>query len=128
DPDSALTEAQLISVRTIPVDTTKAIKDIKPPLDVPFTFREALPYIISAIILAILVIVIVRLLRKKKKSPVEIKVKVPTRRPHEIAMEALKQTEAEKLWQQGFFKRYNSNVSEIIRTYIEYRFGIYAFE
>ena len=47
---------------------------------------------------------------------------------HEIALEALKKTEEEKLWQQGFFKKYHSMVSEIIRTYIEQRFAIQALE
>ena len=43
--DSLTTEAQLISVTTLVVDTTQGIKDIKPILDVPFTWQDALPYV-----------------------------------------------------------------------------------
>ena len=32
----------------MPVDTTKAIKDIKPPIEVPWTLADFLPYIIGA--------------------------------------------------------------------------------
>jgi len=126
--DSVLTEAQLITVRTIQVDTTKAIKDIKATLDVPITFREILPYLIGLLVVVVLTLLIIRELKRRKKKVVPVQVKIPTRPPHEIALEALKQTEDDKLWQQGFFKRYHSNVSEIIRTFIEHRFSIQALE
>lgn len=128
DTDSVSTEAQLIAVRTIQVDTTKEIKDIKAPLDVPFTFREALPYIIGGLVLIALMIAIIVTIQRMKKKPVEVKIKVPLRPAHEIALEELKKTEAEKLWQQGFFKKYHSSVSDIIRMYIEHRFSINAME
>jgi hypothetical protein len=128
DSDSVSTEAQLITVRTIPVDTTQAIKDIKATLDVPLTFREVLPYIIGMLIAVILTIIIIRQLKKRKKKVVEVKVKIPSRPAHEIALEELKKTEEEKLWQQGYFKKYQSAVADIIRTYIEHRFSINAME
>lgn len=128
DSDSAFTEAQLISVRTIQVDTTRAIKDIKAPLDVPLTFKEILPYLLGALIVLVITLLILRELKRRKKKVVPVKVKIPSRPAHEIALEALKKTEEEKLWQQGFFKRYHSMVSEIIRTYIEHRFSIQALE
>jgi len=128
DTDSVSTEAQLLSVKSIPVDTTKAIKDIKATLDVPFTFREAIPYILAGLGIILLVILIVYFIRKNKKVTVEQKPKVPARPPHEIALEALRQTDAEKLWQQGYFKKYHSNVSDIIRSYIGHRFSINAME
>ena len=40
--DTFPTEAFLISVKTIPVDTTQAIKDIKAPLSVSMTLKEIL--------------------------------------------------------------------------------------
>src|ERR1051326_662127 len=39
------TEALLLSVNTVAVDTTKNIKDIKPPIEVPFSWKEYLPYL-----------------------------------------------------------------------------------
>jgi hypothetical protein len=126
--DSVLTEAQLITVRTIPVDTTQAIKDIKATLDVPLTWKEILPYVLGALVLAGLIILTIREVKRRKKKVVEVKVKIPSRPAHEIALEELKRTEEEKLWQQGYFKKYHSAISDIIRTYIEHRFSINALE
>ena len=127
-PDSLLTEALLMQVQTVPVDTTKAIKDIKPPLDVPFTFREAIPYILGGLAILALVWLAVYLMKKRKRKPEEIIKKVPLRPAHEIALEALKKIQEQKLWQQGYYKEYHSGVADTIRTYIEHRFSITAME
>jgi len=37
-----LTDSILLSVNTVPVDTTKAFKDIKGPMSVPWTLKEML--------------------------------------------------------------------------------------
>jgi len=126
--DSLSTQAQLLSVVSIQVDTTKDIKDIKATLDVPLTLKEILPYIFAVLIVIILIGLIIYLQKKNKKSTTIVKRKIPLRPAHEIALEALKQTEEEKLWQQGFFKKFHSNVSDTIRLYIEHRFSIGAME
>ncbi len=126
--DSFLTEALLMQVQTIPVDTTKEIKDIKPPIDVPFTFKEALPYIIGGIVIAVLVWLLIRWLKKRKRKPEEKVKKIPVRPAHEIAIESLEKIREQKLWQQGFYKEYHSGVSDTIRAYIENRFSITAME
>lgn len=40
----------------------------------------------------------------------------------------LRRLERRKLWQRGFVKQYHSEVTEIIRRYIERRFGVMALE
>ena len=126
--DSLSTEALLMQVQTIPVDTTREIKDIKPPIDVPFTFREALPYILAGVAAIVLVGLIVYLVKKRKRKPQEVVRKIPARPPHEIAIEELKKIQEQKLWQQGFYKEYHSAVEDTIRIYIEQRFSITAME
>ena len=126
--DSITTEALLMQVQTIPVDTTKEIKDIKPPVEVPFTFKEALPYIIGGLAAVALVWLIVYLVKKRKLKPEEVTAKIPDRSAHEIAMEALKKIQEQKLWQQGLYKEYHSAVTDTIRMYIEHRFTIAAME
>jgi hypothetical protein len=128
DADTISTEAMLVQVMTVPVDTTREIKDIKPPVEVPFTFRDALPYIIGAIVLFGLVYFIIRYLQKRKKIIPEFKPKAPPRPAHEIALDALRKIAEQKLWQQGFYKEYQSAVADIIRAYIEHRFSIPAME
>lgn len=127
---NAETEALLISVHTVPVDTAqKAIRDIKMPLKVPFSFAEALPYILVAVGVIGLILLIIYLRKKfRKKEVAKPAVVIPKRPPHEIALEELKKLEGERLWQQGLVKQYHSRLSDIIRTYIEHRFGIIAME
>jgi hypothetical protein len=43
-------------------------------------------------------------------------------------LEELRKTEEQKLWQQGFYKQYQSAVADTIRMYIENRFMISALE
>ena len=128
-PDTLSTEALLISVRTIPVDTTKEIKDIKATMDVPISWKEILVYVIAALVLILLVFFIIREIRRRRKMPKpEVKIVVPVIPPHILALEALKKTMEEKLWQQGLYKQYHSSVSDTLRAYIEGRFEINALE
>ena len=126
--DSVSTEAMLMQVQTVAVDTTKEFKDIKPPVDVPFTFREAIPYILAGLAIIAAIIVITRLLKNRKRKPIEVKRKIPSRPAYEIALEQLRKIEAQKLWQQGSYKQYQSAVADTVRAYIEHRFTIPALE
>jgi hypothetical protein len=128
DYDTLSTEAMLLHVMTVPVDTTQQIKDIKPPVEVPFTFMDALPYIIGAAVLFVIVYLLIRYLRKRKKVIPQVVIKKPKRPAHEIALESLRKIQDEKLWQQGFYKQYHSAVTDAVRTYIEHRFEINAME
>lgn len=117
-----------ITVIGVKVDTSKDIKDIKPPLSLGISWREILPYIFGAIA-AIALIWAINYVRKKRKKGEKIyQPQVPSRPAHEIALEALRKLEAEKLWQQGRVKEYHSRVSDIVRTYIEHTLSINAME
>ena len=119
----------LLQVNNVQADTTQAIKDIKPPLSEPFKISELAPYFYGLLALAVLIIAgyyVVRNLFKKKEMVVEPpKPKVP---PHETAMVALEKLRQEKTWQEGKFKFYYSQLSDIVRIYIEGRFKVQALE
>jgi hypothetical protein len=125
----AQTETLLLKVHSMVVDTTKAIKPIKGPLKVPLTFREILPYLLGGIIILLIILAIIYYLRKRKKSEpvfqIRPKIEIP---PHEIALTAIEKLKGKKLWQQGKIKEYHSELTDIIRNYIELRFGIMALE
>lgn len=126
-PDTISTRPLLITVTGITVDTTRAIKDLKGQIGVPYTWRDFLPWILGAI----LVFMIIYLLRRyfKKGKPAAIAEKpAPLRPAHETALEALNELEAKKLWQNGNHKAYHSSISDIIRTFIEHRWKIHAME
>ena len=126
--DTFSTEAFLITVKTVEVDTTLAIKDIKAPLTVPLTWQEILMYAFIALLIIGFFFLGVYLWKRRKKTVSPLIPKIPSRPAHELALEALKKTEEEKLWQQGLFKLYHSNVSDILREYIERSFDINALE
>lgn len=114
--------------RTMDIDTSAEIKDIKAPLDAPLSFADFLPYIIGVTILLVLIYLAYFLLKRRKyKKPEEEKYdpKIP---PHILAIESLNKLEEKKLWQQGEIKQYYIELTQIIRLYIERRFEIDAME
>lgn len=125
--DTLSTEALLMGVRTISVDTTKEIKDIKPLMNVPYPWREKLPYLIGgALLLGALIYLAIRYSNRKKV--VILAPPKPKTPAHTRALQSLKNIEDQKLWQNGFTKRYHIEVSDTLRGYIEERFDIRAME
>lgn len=123
------TEPLLIQVGGVKVDTTQAIKDIKPPIEEPFSFKELIPYIgWGLLIIAIITGIVWIIYRYKKNKPIIVippKPKIPA---HVIALEELEKLKTEKLWEQGNIKQYHSRLTDILRAYIEDRFKISALE
>jgi len=125
------TDALLLQVNTLPVDTTLAIKDIKPPMSEPFQWRELIPYVAwglaAAALVALIVFITIRLSKNKPVTVVAEQKKVVVA-PHIIALNELEKLREQKLWQEGKTKQYYSALSEILRTYIEGRFKVNALE
>jgi hypothetical protein len=130
--DTALRHAQsdplTIHVSSVQVDTSKAIKDIKPPLDVPLTWKEISFYTgIIAAIAALLYAIYYYV--KKRKKPEEPQAAEEAKIPAHIqAIARLRELEEKRLWQQGNVKAFYSEATEIVREYFERRFGIMALE
>ena len=117
-----------LMVQTVQVDTTKAIYDIKQPLAVSYTLWDWLKdhWIWVAIGLAVIVAIIGVIWYLKKRPKVEkviiqVKPDVPA---HTIALNKLQQLRDKKLWQQDAVKQYYSELSDIIREYLEKRYVI----
>ncbi len=117
-----------IFIRGVGVDPSQEIKDIKPPLSVPITFAQILPYLIGVIATLLVGILLYYIIRKRQQKDIWKIFSEPKRPPHEIALDALRYLEAEKLWQRGEVKLYHSKLTDIVRTYIEDRFNIKAME
>jgi hypothetical protein len=117
----------VIVVRGVEVDTSAEIRVIKPPLDAPLTFAELLPYIVAVGLAALLGWLVYYILKKRRRG--EKIIPGPAPRPaDELALEALRSIEAERLWQRGKVKEYHSALSDVIRTYIERRCAMPAME
>jgi hypothetical protein len=63
--------------------------------------------------------------RREKAEPAKPAVVLP---PHEVALEALKVLEEKQLWQDGHFKRYYTELTDILRTYMDGRFKVSTLE
>jgi hypothetical protein len=117
-----------VSIVAIPFDPKGDIKDIKPPLDAPWKFEDFLPYLIALLIIG-LVLVAYYYYRKWKKRREEGFVPAkPSIPPGQIALAALRSLEDKHLWQQGKVKQYYSEVTEIIRRFLEDQYGVLALE
>ncbi|MDL2311955.1 hypothetical protein LJC68_03645 [Bacteroidales bacterium OttesenSCG-928-B11] len=118
-------------IQTVGIDTTAQLRDIKQPVKVPLTFKEVLPYIIivmvAAVLIGLVVLLVLKMRIKKKKPAPSVKPK-PKIRPDIAALAALENLWIKKLWQTGMIKAYYSELTEIIRTYLDECFGIDAME
>jgi hypothetical protein len=122
------TQAQLLTVNLIPVDTTKAIRDIKAPIEIGLTWQEIALYCALGILIIGLTILIIYLVRRKKGMPLPRMPEKPKRPAHEIAIEELEKIKEEKIWQQGNSKHYYTRISDVLRVYISNRWNFDALE
>ena len=119
----------LLRVTTFDIDTaTMTIHDIRPVKHVPVKFGEwagwATLGLLALAMLVALVWVIVRLAQKK---PVFGKEK-PAEPPHEKAIRELNELVHQKLWQNGRHKQYYTRLTDILREYLDGRYGVGAME
>ena len=121
-----------LMVQTVQVDTTKAIYDIKQPLSVSYTFWDWLKdhWVWVALGLAVIIAIIgvIWYLRKRPKTVTIIKEIKPDVPAHIIALGKLQQLRDKKLYQQDAVKQYHSELSDIIREYLEKRYVVKTHE
>lgn len=117
-----------ISVTGVPIDPKGDIKDIKPPLDAPWKFEDYLPYLITLAILAVIVAAYYYYRKKKRERELAHLPPKPTIPPGQAALAALRILEDKHLWQQGRVKEFYSEVTEIVRRFLEDQHHLTALE
>lgn len=122
------TNPLFLMVHTVRVDTTHEIKDIKPPFSIPFTLAEIAVYVGVALLIGGLAYLLYRYWKKRQQKKAGVAYTAPPRPAHLVALEELAILKEKKLWQQGLVKAYYSEITEIIRRYIENRFTLMALE
>ncbi len=109
-------------------DTTQVVAPIKDVVREPFQWQDALPYIFAGLAaLAVLIggIWFFNRGRKKLKPPVSKKANHP---PHILAALKLAELKRSTLLSEGKIKEYHSELSYIIREYLEGRYKTPALE
>jgi LPXTG-motif cell wall-anchored protein len=127
------TAALPLEVTEVKVDTTKAIFDIKEPLAVKYSFMDwlrdnAKVVAFSALGILLLAALIWYLIKKRKNKPAKVAPPKPVIPLHTIALDKLNALKTQKLWEQGQVKQYHSELTDIIREYLEKRYNINALE
>ena len=123
------TDLQVLTVHTLAVDTTLAIKPIKGPVRIPVSWIEYLKWILTGLVfLAIVGFFIYYYLIRKKGEPVFMLRPKVKYLPHERALMELEKLRVKKLWQSGKMKEYHTELTDILRKYIEDRFHLAAME
>lgn len=130
--DTIMSRALGLSVTTVDVNPeTDDVKDIKPIMSAPFSWQEFLSWtgiaigIIAA--LALLAFVLMKYVFKKKVPFIDHEPE-PLLPPHVVALQRLEQVKEEKMWQNGKIKEFYTEITDIIREYMDRRFGINAME
>ncbi|MDT7831263.1 hypothetical protein RQM59_02670 [Flavobacteriaceae bacterium S356] len=123
-----LTDSILINVATVPIDTTKQkMFPIKSIQEEPYVFDDFKPYLIWVILGLLLIGLLLYFILKKKKIEEQEEI-IPLLPPYEEALEKLKVLDHKLLWQNNKIKQYYSELTEIIREYIEKELKVPALE
>ncbi|MCB2196187.1 MAG: hypothetical protein KQH79_10015 [Bacteroidetes bacterium] len=126
--DTLRTDTLIFKVNALPVDTTKAIKDIKMPYEAPLSFAEVYPWAGGGLLLALVIFIVIYVIRKiKRKEPI-IKRFKPREPAHIIAYRDLDKLKNDKLWQQDKIKDYYTVLTDILRMYLWNRYAIRTLE
>ena len=100
-----------------------ALRDIKPQATLPSP--PLWPWIVAVLLLFILLALIgLWLYRANRRT--EPQVIIDTRSPHQIALAEFDQIEAQKLPQQQRFKEHYTQVTDVLRTYLEGAYNVSA--
>lgn len=118
-----------VQVQTIAADTSKPFKPIFGIREVNRPIAQIIQYILIGLIALATILFLIYYLRKKAKQkgpkpkPLE-----PTLLPHEKALKQINHLKAENAWQNQNQKQYFTDLTDVVRTYLEEQFQIDSFE
>ncbi|MEM1325081.1 MAG: RDD family protein [Bacteroidota bacterium] len=115
------------TVQTLEEKQEEPLAPIKPIFEENASWTDGFWVVLVVLILAVLILWL--LYRLSKGKPQELVAPpVVTLLPHQLALKALEELEAQQLWQQGKTKLYHTRLTQILRQYLEDRFHIPALE
>lgn len=118
-------------IQPFEIDTAStALADIKPVFKPKFDWRNFIQRMLIVLLVIALVVLLYIVVRKfvMKKPILTTETKKPIVPAHIEAINRLDKLKEEKLWQQGRIKEYHTELTEILRVYIEKMFNINSME
>lgn len=122
------TKQMLLKVNTLDVSDATELQKIKGIIDEPFNFRDALPYLILVGGLVLIAFGIWYFIKRNRKKEVFAELEKKRLPSHVIALTKLKNLDKLQLWQSGEIKAFQSQLTFILREYLEGRFKVPALE
>ncbi len=121
------TDSLYLRVLLVDADTTKNIMDIKGLWGVPFQWTDYLWHLVVLLLIILLAIsLLYYFMRRRRGLPLFPSAQVKIIPPDEEALSALDKIKKEKIWQKGLVKEYHTQITDVIRLYIERIYNISA--
>lgn len=131
--DTLKTNPLVLNVSSVQITPEQDIKDIKTILEVPFSLTDwllnhKLPIGLGILVIILIIVAIVLYKKYKNRPVVEKEIVVPKEAADIVATRKLQELSNKKLWQDGQVKAYYSELSFILREYLENRYLVHALE
>lgn len=117
-----------IEVVSVGADDSGDIRDIRGPMGIPIGALWLALWVLLPLLVVAVLWIVARRLRAKKDETARPALGPLPRPAHEVALEALTALDASPLLERGMVKEYHIEASDILRTYVEQRFGVDALE
>lgn len=117
-----------IYVRSVIQDDKRELRDIKPPVQIPFNYFFLFSMLAVVVLLTVAAYFGYLFYKRRKEKGYLFRAPEPPRPAHEVALQAIADLLKRKLPEQGAYKQFYSEISEIIRRYIENRYFLPALE
>lgn len=130
EPYEIKSDSILIQVATVAVDTSQPMKPIYEIIEAKAPWWEMWLYILGALIILLIIIGLVYYYRKHIRTKTERPKKKNKNEelPWQKAKRLLQELEREKLWESGQEKEHHTQITDVVRTYIEEVLGLDCFE
>lgn len=129
DGDTVYLDSPFLEVTNTQIDTANfTMHPIKGQMRYPVTFKEILPWLLLAVVVAALGWMLYRYIRYRRENRDFFGKPVVKDPPHIIALRALDRLRSEKLWQSGKEKLFYTGITDTLREYIEARYRVSAME
>lgn len=122
-------DSLILQVGTFEIDTlTMSLRDLKPVMGAPLKVGEISGYVLWGLLALAVVALAVWLIITRRRNLTLLGKPKPIVPPHVVAIRELETLNSQKLWQNNKHKLYYTRLTDILRQYMEGRWGLAAME